>query len=134
MNNCPLNLEEHERPSDCDPLTCEIFCLLYAKEKHLTYRGLRTAKRHNGTQEPTTQPTDNFRDKRFKKEQNMQEPKEAIFSYLKSIAEKDRAQIKIDKIMEKTNLNRYRTLQAIERLRKENKIHLDGRTNYILLD
>jgi hypothetical protein len=64
-----------------------------------------------------------------------------VYEHLKTIATSDTivvrtrtAQIKIDQLAKELTLTKHETIKAIEALRKQNRIHLDGRTKYILFD
>lgn len=68
---CQLGIDKHERPQQCGkPLPDGFFdcseCPAYIKAKGITFRGLRIAKKHKGTQNPEIIPKETFIDRRFK--------------------------------------------------------------------
>lgn len=72
---------------------------------------------------------------------NKQSINEQVYEHLKTIAKRDSiqiptrvAQIKIHELAKTLTLTKHETLTAIEALQRQNRLHLNGRTKYILFD
>lgn len=57
-----------------------------------------------------------------------------IYKQLQDLSTDNTVTVKIDELIILTGLSKYKTMIALEKLKQENRIRLDCRSKYILLD
>lgn len=59
---------------------------------------------------------------------------ERLYTYLKKTAINNQITIKANDLIKITSLSRYHLLKSIETLKLQNRIRVEGRSKYIILD